>query len=261
MVVFPIRYALRFPIHHTQPFPLHSYALLLSDKHHTPRNWHHAPLDHCVRAATTILSTANLHGSQVGKTRVFLKAGHLAALESARTMRITKAVVSIQSAWRGVSARQYAATRVVAVVRVQTVVRGWLARCELQRLRRERAALRVQCAWRMWSCRRVLLHHRRCVVVLGGGCSGGWRVVFLCGGLYVCGGFCMMCACTVVELCTSIVLAILHPKCNMVAATTVQNIHCVQQYTNNTRHTQYSSSRHHANPGPWGPPPPPLPLH
>lgn len=52
-----------------------------------------------------ILGASQLDGWQLGRTRVFLRAGQLAQLEGARGRRLAQAALRIQAAWRGMEAR------------------------------------------------------------------------------------------------------------------------------------------------------------
>ena len=63
-------------------------------------------VDAAAAARRVLGRVPDLSGWQVGKTRVFLRAGQLAALEGARGRALARSAVVIQSAWRGVAARK-----------------------------------------------------------------------------------------------------------------------------------------------------------
>lgn len=117
--------------------------------------------------ARRILFASQLEGWQLGRSRVFLRAGQLAQLEGARGRRLSAAAVRIQAAWRGMEARQTLRRARAAALAIQSAWRGHTARAAAQRRRSERAAVRVQAAWRMHRARSAFQLHRRWVV--GGG--------------------------------------------------------------------------------------------
>ncbi|PSC74954.1 Myosin-J heavy chain isoform A [Micractinium conductrix] len=111
--------------------------------------------------ARRILFASQLEGWQLGRSRVFLRAGQLAQLEGARGRRLSAAAVRIQAAWRGMEARQTLRRARAAALAIQSAWRGHTARAAAQRRRSERAAVRVQAAWRMHRARSAFQLHRR----------------------------------------------------------------------------------------------------
>ncbi|KAL4419268.1 hypothetical protein ABPG77_004826 [Micractinium sp. CCAP 211/92] len=111
--------------------------------------------------AKRILYASQLDGWQLGKTRVFLRAGQLAQLEGARGRRLTVAAVYIQAAWRGMAARQLLRCSRAAATAIQAAWRGHEGRRHTQRLREDRAATRLQAAYRVHRQRSAFLLQRR----------------------------------------------------------------------------------------------------
>ncbi|KAI7836877.1 hypothetical protein COHA_009277 [Chlorella ohadii] len=108
-----------------------------------------------------ILFASQLEGWQLGRSRVFLRAGQLAQLEGARGRRLAVSATKIQAAWRGMEARQLLRRARAAAVAIQSAWRGHVARKEAGRLRRERAATKLQATWRMHRQRSAFLLQRR----------------------------------------------------------------------------------------------------
>jgi myosin-5 len=123
--------------------------------------WRAAPEAAVRAAALKVLAGAGLEGWQLGRSRVFLRAGQLALLEAARGRLLAAAAVRIQAAWRGVDARRQRAAALAAAARLQAAWRGLLARREARALREERAAVRLQAAYRRHAaCERFLALRR-----------------------------------------------------------------------------------------------------
>jgi len=98
--------------------------------------------------ARRLLQAARLAGWQIGKTRVFLRAGQLAQLEGARGRRLTASAVAIQAAFRALAARRQLARERAAATRIAAAWRGHAGRRLAAAVRRERAATRIAAAWR-----------------------------------------------------------------------------------------------------------------
>jgi hypothetical protein len=105
--------------------------------------------------ARRLLQAARLAGWQIGKTRVFLRAGQLAQLEGARGRRLTASAVAIQAAFRALAARRQLARERAAATRIAAAWRGHAGRRLAAAVRRERAATRIAAAWRRHVARRA----------------------------------------------------------------------------------------------------------
>ncbi|KAH9292877.1 hypothetical protein KI387_041931 [Taxus chinensis] len=91
-----------------------------------------------------LLEKMRLQGFQIGKTKVFLRAGQMAELDARRTEVLGKAAKIIQQKFRSHIARKdYLAVRNVAI-HLQALWRGNLARELYINMRREAAAVRIQ---------------------------------------------------------------------------------------------------------------------
>ncbi|KAK9796643.1 hypothetical protein WJX73_007169 [Symbiochloris irregularis] len=115
-----------------------------------------------------ILQVVRLHGWQIGKTRVFLRAGQLAQLEGARGRRLTESALYIQAAWRGYKIKRDYRRQRQAVMRIQAGWRGLQGRKLAKQLRRERAVTTIAATWRMVRARRVFKrrqNNRRATVI------------------------------------------------------------------------------------------------
>jgi len=109
-----------------------------------------------------------LDGWQLGRTRVFLRAGQLAALEGARGRALTRSAIVIQSAWRGRKARAALREARAAATLIQARWRGVLGRRAARDAAGVGAALKIQAAWRAHKDRKAFLDHvatRRAVTV------------------------------------------------------------------------------------------------
>eukprot|EP00250_Pteridium_aquilinum_P005479 c15564_g1_i1 orf=543-5159(-) len=130
------------------------------------------------RAATEqILKKVNLSNYQIGKSKVFLRAGQMAELDSRRAemlgsaakviqrrvrtflaqrelKALRKAVICVQARWRGKLARKHyqSLKREAAAIQIQKHVRGWLARKAYRKMRA--AAIVIQAAFRGMKARR-----------------------------------------------------------------------------------------------------------
>ncbi|RMZ56348.1 hypothetical protein APUTEX25_004705, partial [Auxenochlorella protothecoides] len=89
-------------------------------------------------------------GAQFGTTKLFLRAGKMAELDRVRTDRLNAAATAIQTHVRAWLARRAFQEAVAAAVVLQAAARGFAARREARRLRRIRAAVKLQAAVRRW---------------------------------------------------------------------------------------------------------------
>eukprot|EP00891_Asterochloris_glomerata_P005032 jgi/Astpho2/5032/e_gw1.00071.58.1_t len=108
-----------------------------------------------------ILQAVRLEGWQIGKSRVFLRAGQLAQMEGARGRHLTASAIIIQAAFRGLAARRELKRGRRAASRVQALWRGHQARLWVQQLRKERAVTSIAAAWRAHKCRTMYILHLR----------------------------------------------------------------------------------------------------
>lgn len=101
---------------------------------------------------------------QTGLTKIFFRAGMLAALESLRSDRLNALVTVVQKNMRRrMAVSRYRELR-QATIKIQTWWRGILARRFVEGVRREAAAIRLQTAIRCFLERRKFLGIRRTIV-------------------------------------------------------------------------------------------------
>lgn len=106
--------------------------------------------------AEGVLERASLDhkGYQLGKTKVFLRAGQMAVLDKLRTDKLSRAAITIQRFARGYLGRLHARKRLAAVVCIQAGARGMAGRKEARFRRQTRAAVLLQTAYRRYRTRR-----------------------------------------------------------------------------------------------------------
>lgn len=85
---------------------------------------------------------------QLGKTKIFFRAGMLAHLEKLRSARLADAATQIQSILRMRYYRRKYKETLESIAALQTIVRGYNARRKYQGLRRNAAATRIQSQYR-----------------------------------------------------------------------------------------------------------------
>ncbi|CAH9093710.1 unnamed protein product [Cuscuta europaea] len=95
-------------------------------------------------ACKAILDKMGLAGSQIGKTKVFLRAGQMAELDSRRAQKLNNAAKTIQRKTRTHIARKYFLALQEAAVSMQSACRAWIA-CKLfEHMQRVSASLKIQ---------------------------------------------------------------------------------------------------------------------
>ncbi|KAL0015018.1 hypothetical protein SO802_002087 [Lithocarpus litseifolius] len=95
-------------------------------------------------ACQMILDKKGLKGYQIGKTKVFLRAGQMAELDARRAEVLGNAARIIQRQSRTYLARKEFVALRKAVIQLQSCLRGILARKLYEQLRQEAAALMIQ---------------------------------------------------------------------------------------------------------------------
>jgi myosin-5 len=101
---------------------------------------------------------------QNGKTKIFFRAGMLAALEALRADRLNAMVTVVQKNMRRhMCVKRYREMR-IATIKIQTWWRGVMAKRLVAQVRRETAAIRFQRAARRYIQRRRFMEVRTAVV-------------------------------------------------------------------------------------------------
>ncbi|GFQ02596.1 myosin-8 [Phtheirospermum japonicum] len=97
-----------------------------------------------VAACRNILEKVGLKGYQIGKTKVFLRAGQMAELDSHRIQVLGKSACIIQKKVRSYLARRNFISLRMSAVQIQAFCRGQVARHIYEHRRRTAAALAIQ---------------------------------------------------------------------------------------------------------------------
>lgn len=117
-------------------------------------------------ACQMILDKKGLKGYQIGKTKVFLRAGQMAELDARRSEVLAKAARTIQRQIRTYIARKEFISLRKAAIQLQAQCRGKIA-CNLyEKLRREAAALKMQRNFRRYIARNSYLTVRSSAITL-----------------------------------------------------------------------------------------------
>ncbi|KAK1309930.1 hypothetical protein QJS10_CPA08g00135 [Acorus calamus] len=117
-------------------------------------------------ACATICDRMGLKGYQMGKTKVFLRAGQMAELDARRIEVLANAVRIIQRQIRThLTRKEFIALR-KASIHIQKLWRAQLARKLYQQMRREEASLRIQKNARGHSARKSFTKLRASVIVI-----------------------------------------------------------------------------------------------
>ncbi|XAR58689.1 Myosin ATPase [Bertholletia excelsa] len=102
-----------------------------------------------------LLEKVGLKGYQIGKTKVFLRAGQMAELDSRRTEVLGKSASIIQRKIRSYMARKSFILLRLSAIQIQSISRGELARQVYESMRREASSLRIQKDFRMHCARKA----------------------------------------------------------------------------------------------------------
>ncbi|KAK4493167.1 hypothetical protein RD792_017977 [Penstemon davidsonii] len=104
-----------------------------------------------------ILQRLKLGNFQLGKTKVFLRAGQIGILDSRRSEVLDSAVKRIQGRLRTFLARSNFVTNRGAAISLQTCCRGYLARNKFASMRESAAASTIQKYFRRWFFRHAYM--------------------------------------------------------------------------------------------------------
>ncbi|KAL3655801.1 hypothetical protein CASFOL_000197 [Castilleja foliolosa] len=128
-----------------------------------------------------ILQRLELGNFQLGKTKVFLRAGQIAILDSRRAEVLDFAAKRIQGRLRAFVARKDFVTRRVVAVSLQACCRGYLARNTFAAMRETAAAIVIQKYFRCCFFRRVYMQLCLASLLIQSSVRGfSTRQVFLC---------------------------------------------------------------------------------
>ncbi|KAL6505195.1 hypothetical protein OROGR_025012 [Orobanche gracilis] len=117
-------------------------------------------------ACKKILEKMGLAGAQIGKTKVFLRAGQMADLDARRALILSNAAKTIQRKIRTHIARKHFLALQKAAVCMQSACRGRLACKKYDNLRRDAASLKIQTNIRGHLTRNNYIRLKDSVVIL-----------------------------------------------------------------------------------------------
>ncbi|KAH9321117.1 hypothetical protein KI387_015756, partial [Taxus chinensis] len=120
-------------------------------------------------AAEKLLEKLNLCNFQLGKTKVFLRAGEIVELDARRAQALNHAANIIQRYVHAFIAHKKFISICKAAIKIQSYCRGCLARKLLKLKRREAATVLIQKHTRRWLLRRAYLRLRSAVIVVQAG--------------------------------------------------------------------------------------------
>ncbi|KAK4794857.1 hypothetical protein SAY86_012851 [Trapa natans] len=108
-----------------------------------------------ITVCKNLLVKIGLEGYQIGKTKVFLRAGQMAELDAQRTEILGRSASIIQRKARSYLARRSFFSLRVSAIQMQAVCRGQLARATYDSMRREASCLKIQKNLRMHLARKA----------------------------------------------------------------------------------------------------------
>ncbi|KAJ8527226.1 hypothetical protein K7X08_029703 [Anisodus acutangulus] len=117
-------------------------------------------------ACKKILEKTRLAGYQIGRTKVFLRAGQMAELDAHRALKLTVAVKTIQKETRSHISRRYYVSLQKAAICLQSLCRARFAFKLYVTLKREAAALRIQTKLRGHLARKSYTKLKLAVIAL-----------------------------------------------------------------------------------------------
>ncbi|CAM6054233.1 unnamed protein product [Sphagnum tenellum] len=123
-------------------------------------------------ASEMLLKKMALTSYQVGKTKVFLRAGQMGELDARRAEVLSNAAKTIQRQVRAYLARRHFTLMCKSTIIVQTLWRGRLARNKYERMCQEAAAVCMQKHLRMWAAQRKYLWTLKAAIVIQAGIHG-----------------------------------------------------------------------------------------
>ncbi|XVE84815.1 hypothetical protein DITRI_Ditri17bG0043100 [Diplodiscus trichospermus] len=108
-----------------------------------------------VTAIKRILEKSNLSGYQIGKTKVFLRAGQMAELDACRSEVLGRSASVIQRKVHTYLGRKHFVLLQLSVIQIQALCRGQVARHQYEGMRREAACLNIQKHLRKFLARKT----------------------------------------------------------------------------------------------------------
>ncbi|KAM3708426.1 hypothetical protein ACB098_02G097000 [Castanea mollissima] len=125
-----------------------------------------------VTACKRLLEKVNLKGYQIGKTKVFLRAGQMAELDGCRSEVLGRSASIIQRRVRSYLGRKTFILLRLSVIQIQASCRGQIARHWYDNMRREAASMRIQKHCRLYLVRNAYKNLCSSAVSLQSGVRG-----------------------------------------------------------------------------------------
>ncbi|CAN1131393.1 XI-2 [Linum perenne] len=125
-----------------------------------------------VTACKKLLEKVALEGYQIGKSKIFLRAGQMAELDARRTEVLGRSASIIQRKVRAYLSRRTFILIRRSAIQMQAVCRGQLARDLYESMRRKAACLRIQTGLRMYVARRTYQELRSSAISIQSGIRG-----------------------------------------------------------------------------------------
>ncbi|KAK1428395.1 hypothetical protein QVD17_17228 [Tagetes erecta] len=125
----------------------------------------HDRKDACIK----ILNDVGLEGYQIGKTKVFLRAGHMAALDARRAEKFNAAIIIIQRSSRSYIIRKRFLAMANLAVALQTLCRGKLASKMYDDMRKRSVSTKIQTNFRRYTLRTSYIRLKHAVVLIQSG--------------------------------------------------------------------------------------------
>lgn len=119
-----------------------------------------------------LLQRLNLGNFQLGKTKVFLRAGQIGVLDSRRAEVLDSAAKLIQGRLRTFFAHRDFLSYRTAAISLQACCRGYLARNSYTSMRQEKAAIIIQKYARRWILRHIYVELYKSILLLQSGIRG-----------------------------------------------------------------------------------------
>ncbi|XP_057470098.1 myosin-8-like [Actinidia eriantha] len=125
-----------------------------------------------ITASKRLLEKVGLKGYQIGKSKVFLRAGQMAELDARRIEVLGRSACIIQRKARSYFARKCFSELRLSTIQIQALCRGQLARWCYDCMRRETASLRIQKEARMYLCRKAYKNLYSSAIIIQTGMCG-----------------------------------------------------------------------------------------
>ncbi|XP_071709398.1 myosin-6-like [Rutidosis leptorrhynchoides] len=125
-----------------------------------------------IKTSKLLLDKANVEGYQIGKTKVFLRAGQMAELDARRSEVLGRSASKVQRKFLTYSARKKFTSLKSSSIQIQAMCRGQVGRFHFENRKREVASLRLQKDTRMFLKRKAYKQLFSSAIKIQGGMRG-----------------------------------------------------------------------------------------